>query len=258
MPDMRLGICYMVFDGEELLEFAARSVRGHVDHISVTYQTTSYFGNSAAPGLKETIDRLRAAGLIDEAIHFEPDLSLHPKQNELALRNVGLDASIRAGCTHHISSDVDELYDGEQMEYAKGVMAAGGHDFSVVPIETYYKNPTFVVRPRQNICVTFIHPVDNRYDRVRGFPFMVEETRRFERAENVKLFTADEVVMHHMSYVRRDIRKKFNNSCNQNFYNLYQFYDTFDRYRLGERVCLLPDYRFRRTVQVENRFGIYF
>lgn len=41
----------MVFDGEELLEFAIKSIRNEIDHISVTYQTTSYFGNPADPEL---------------------------------------------------------------------------------------------------------------------------------------------------------------------------------------------------------------
>lgn len=41
----------MVFDGEELLEFAVKSIRNVIDYISVTYQDVSYFGNKADPNL---------------------------------------------------------------------------------------------------------------------------------------------------------------------------------------------------------------
>jgi hypothetical protein len=99
----------MVFDGEELLEFAIKAIKKNVDWVSATYQSTSYFGNPADPNLAITMHRLKEEGLVDELIHFEPDLSLEPKENELKLRNIGLEASKKAGCTHHISADVDEF-----------------------------------------------------------------------------------------------------------------------------------------------------
>ena len=40
---MKIGACYMVFDGEELLEFSIKSIRNSIDFISVTYQDFSYF-----------------------------------------------------------------------------------------------------------------------------------------------------------------------------------------------------------------------
>jgi hypothetical protein len=125
---MKLGICYMVFDGEELLEFATSSIRNHIDFISVTYQTTSYFGNPADPNLLPLLKQLQNEKLIDELIFFEPDLSVHHKINELNLRNLGLEASRKMDCTHHISSDVDEFYQGKQLDYVKDVMDNSDYD----------------------------------------------------------------------------------------------------------------------------------
>jgi len=258
---MKLGICYMVFDGEELLEFTIKAIRKNVDWVSATYQNVSYFGNTADPELSITLHRLKQEGLIDELIFYNTDLSLEPKENELRLRNIGLEASRKAGCTHHISLDVDEFYLANQLEYAKKIMDEGDYNYSVVPITTYYKNPTFLVYPIQNLLVSFIHPVDNEYNKdilYPSFPFHMETTRRFIKFDKPKLFTRLEVAMHHMSYVRKDIRKKFNNSGNGKAYKLKKFYKTFDDYELGQRVCLLPDYINRKTVEVDNVFGINF
>jgi len=255
---MKLGICYMVFDGEELLEFAIKSIRGSIEFISVTYQTTSYFGNPASPELLPLLERLKSQGLIDNLIFFEPDLSIHHKQNELRLRNIGLEASRNAGCTHHISADVDEFYKADQLEFAKKVMDEGDYDFSVANSMNYYKEPTFLVTPNQNLLVAFIHPVDNEYEINKDFPFKIEITRRFVKYDRYKIFDKDEFTIHHMSYVRKDIRKKFANSDNGQFYKIEKFMQNFNTYKVGGRVCLLPDFLNRKTVLVENTFGIQF
>lgn len=77
---MKLGICYMVFDGEELLEFAVKSIRNVIDYISVTYQDVSYFGNKADPNLLPYLENLKKEGLIDEILFYKTDLSIHHKQ----------------------------------------------------------------------------------------------------------------------------------------------------------------------------------
>lgn len=256
---MKLGICYMVFDGVELLEFAIKSIRKNVDFISVTYQTTSYFGNPAEPELIPILENLKKQDLIDQLIFFEPNLKIHHKINELNLRNIGLEASKNAGCTHHISSDVDEFYLPNQLEYVKNVMDNEDFNYSVVPIVNYYKDPRFLVHPEQKLVLSLIHPVHNKYtldNNYPKFPFHMETTRRFEKCDKFKLFTKDEFLIHHMSYVRKNIRRKFENSDNARFYNLDKFITTFDTYNVGDRVCLLPDYLNRKTILVDNIFNI--
>lgn len=254
---MKLGLCYMLFDGEELLEFAIKGIRNQIDHLSVTYQTTSYFGNPSGPDLLPLLERLKSDRLIDELIYFEPNLKIHYKENELKLRNIGLQASRKAGCTHHISSDVDEFYDPNQLEYAKKVIE--DYDSSIAPSMTYYKDPTFLVHPCLNIKIPFIHSVDKEYNKdiaFSEFPFYVEKTRKLINCKKYKIFTNDEFVIHHMSYVRKNILKKFQNSESGKSYKIDKFIKNFDSYKLGERVCLLPDYVNRRTIKVENKFGI--
>lgn len=249
----------MVFDGEELLEFAIKSIRNVIDYISVTYQDVSYFGNQTDPNLLSHLENLKKQGLIDEILFYETDLSIHHKQNELNLRNLGLDASKKAGCTHHISADVDEFYKSEELKYAKKIMEENEYDFSVAYLDTYYKDPTYLIHPVQKLLVSFIHPVFNKYRMdimYPEFPFHMETTRRFGKCDKYKIFNRDELIIHHMSYVRKDIKKKFQNSDNAQFYKIEKFIQNFNTYKLGGRVCLLPDFMNRKTIQVENIFNI--
>jgi hypothetical protein len=255
---MKLGITYMVFDGEELLEFAVKSIRSEVDHISATYQTISYFGNKNNTNIKQTMENLKSQGLIDELIYYTPKLSLPPKENELKLRNIGLEASKKAGCTHHISSDVDELYTAEQLAYAKKAMEEADYDFSIAPYLVYYKDPTFLITPRQKLVTTLIHPVRNSYEYTKNFPFKIETTRRHTNFQKYREFTMEEILVHHMSYVRKDIRKKLDNSDNGRFYKIDKFVAAWENYKLGDRVCIVPDFLNRKTTKVENIFGINF
>ena len=246
----------MVFDGEELLEFAIKSIRNVVDHVSVTYQSVSYFGNKASEELFVLLDRLKKEKLIDELIHYDTDLSIHHKINELNLRNIGLEASKKAGCTHHISSDVDEFYIAEELEFVKKMMSEEEYDFSMAPYLTYYKHPTYLIQPNIDSLITLIHPVGNNYEFIKNYPFKIETTRRLKKHDHYKVFSNKEINIHHMSYVRKDIRKKLENSDNGRFFKIDKFVVDFDKYKLGDRLCVLPDYLNRKTIEVPNIFNI--
>ncbi len=246
----------MVFDGFELLEFAINSVRKHVDYVSVVWQNLSYWGNTAPPELYETVKRLADCGLVDEMFHYDCDLSLPPKQNELNIRNFGLHKAVSQGCTHHITADVDDFYIPEQFAYAKTQM--GGHDCSIISTETYYKQPTYKIVPNQKHTQTFIHPVDNVYSINADFKFKIETTKRHVRCDNPRIFSRDEIVLHHMSYVRKDFDRKIQNNGNYIWHRDQKTVTEFDTYQLGDRIRVAPDFMNRRTVLVENTFGIHF
>lgn len=245
----------MLFDGEEFLEPVIKSVRNQIDHVTVTWQQTSYHGNKNDTDLKPLIERLKAEGLIDKDIFYEPDLTKTPKQSELALRNLGLEASREAGCTHHISADVDEFYDPEQLEHAKKTF--GDHDYSMAQMNCYYKKPTWQLIPHNDkSIVSFIHPVANNYEMTLKYPYKIEITRRLNTCEKCRVYGKDEFVIHHMSYVRKDIRKKLQNSTTGDMYEIDKFITDFDKYQLGERLVIAPDFLTRRTKLVDNIFGL--
>lgn len=252
---MKLGVCYMLFDGEELLEPAIKSIRSQVDFVAVTWQKMSYHGNPNDSDLEPLISRLQFDKLVDQAIFYEPDLGQTPKQNELKLRNIGLQASRDAGCTHHISFDVDEFVLPEQLKYAKETF--GDHDCSVIENVYYYKKPTWQMTPDpKNNKVSFIHPVTSEYSMIPKWAHRIEITRRLTPFENCKIYSKDECVIHHMTYVRKNMAKKLRNSVTGELYNIDKFVSDFDKYQLGERLVVSPDFLTRRTRLVDNIFNI--
>lgn len=254
---MKLGICYMVFDGEELLEPAIKSIRKEVDYVSVTYQSISYWGNLASSELEPYLITLKEKGLIDNLIHYKTDLSLTPKQNELILRNIGRESSEKAGCTHHISADVDEFYLEKELQTAKKITEDNNYDFVSAYMHSYYKNPCWRIYPDQKLYLTFIHKIENKYIyRNPEFPYSGELTRNLSICNKYKILDKKDIMIHHMSFVRKDIRKKYMNNDNKNHIKLEEFYEKYDKYKLGERLNLLPDYINRKTILVENIFDI--
>ena len=253
---MKLGVSYNVYDGEELLRFAAKSVRSEVDFICAVYQPVSYVGNPADPGLPALLDQLKSEGLIDDVITFKNDLSLVSYENEVNARNTGRLASVAQGCTHHITIDVDEFFHAHEVRYAKKVMEDGDFDCSIVGMETYYKRPEYMVIPSQNLLIPFIQKAEHPHlSHELKWPYKTDRTRCSSVYDKCRVFTTDEIKMHHMSHVRRDIDKKIRNSANGPFYDR-KFEVDFDKYEVGQRVRLLPDFRNRKTVLVENIFGI--
>lgn len=252
---MKLGVCYMVFDGEELLRSAILSIREQVDFVSVTWQKMSYHGNQNDADLEPLLNQLKADKLLDQAIFFEPNLQESPKENELKLRNIGLQASRDAGCTHHISFDVDEFVIPEQLKFAKETF--GDNDCSMIENVYYYKHPTWQIQPNiKNNLVSFIHPVTTEYSMIKQYSHRIEVTRRLTPYAKCRVYRPDECVIHHMTYVRKNMEKKLRNSMTGKIYDIDKFVDDFNRYELGAKLIVAPDFLTKRTILVDNIFNI--
>ena len=252
--NVKLGLSYGAFDGLELLEYVLREIRSEVDFVCLVRQKISYHGNPADPVDLETIDWLKAKGLADEIVDCNHDLSLSPHINETRMRNIGLDCSIMNGCTHHGSVDVDEFYLKDQLKYAKSAMA--DYEWSLAESIDYYKHPTYKIAPERRHLISLIHPVHIRYAMNREFQYCVDFTRRPDKCEKCLVFQPHEIEIHHMNYVRNNIKKKCNNNLNHTRRSQKKFYETFDKYKLGDRLCIPPDLLNRRTIQVQNLFNI--
>lgn len=251
---MRLGISYLAYEGTELLPYAVRAVRPVVDFVSVVVHRTSYAGDPPPPSLDA--DLAAVAGLADAVVDHPFDPRTHRKAVEAEARNLGVTLSREAGCTHHISTDVDEFHAPEDLIRARSVLSAEPFDASVVPLDNYYRFPTAVIRPHQRHRATFVHPVTNWYDVASEFPFPVDRARKLARFDKVRVFTRDEVLVHHMSFVRRDIRPKLANSLNWAGRDVEEAVAAFRAYRAGDPLRVGPDFCRRKTATVGNRFGI--
>jgi len=112
------GVCFIVYDGEELLEASIDSIRADVDWIGVCWSHFSYYGDGGSPVLPLLINKLKSSGKIEVASQFEPEVYADPSQRatvrqslEIAKRNHALDLAKCAGVTHFMTMDTDEFYD---------------------------------------------------------------------------------------------------------------------------------------------------
>jgi hypothetical protein len=255
---MKLGVSYNVFDGEELLEGSIKQIRSEVDYISVVYQTTSNFGDKCDDNLISLLEDLKNRNLVDEIYEYKPTVH-NGSGNEINKRNIGLELSKKNGCTHHMSMDTDEYYDTEQFKFLKKIVFDNNYDSSACQMVTYYKEPIYRLEPKETYYVSLIYKIrEGIYFNNVGFPVLVDPTRRMN-CGNCKLFTRNEIEMHHLSYVRKNISKKMNNSSAKiNFQNaIPMLTEYFNNWEFGKKA-LMPGRPPREfdIVQTENKFNI--
>lgn len=253
----KLGISYSVWDGEELLEQSIKQIRETADYINVVWQKLSWYGKPCNENLEETLLRLKDAGLIDELIFFEPDLSINPSYNEINKRNVGLYAARRAGCTHFMTMDTDEFYDPKQFRDAWTDIINRNLSHTCCNIVSYV-TPTVRCRDYEDFFVSFINKIDGRekftFDAFLNFcPCLVDPTRKIKLHKNSRFCFLGNIVMHHMTHVRKDINKKVANSTiSQNKQSAKELKEKFDSVRHN-----IPDkIKSGEYIMVKNKFDI--
>jgi len=211
---MKLGASFNIFDGEELLEGSIKQIRHSVDYISVVYQTVSNFGNPCNPELVPLLERLKSEGLVDELFDFSPKVNKGGHSNEIQKRNIGLALSLGVGCTHHMSMDSDEYYITSEFENLKKLVEDGNYDSSFCQMQTYYKTSDYSLNPPEDYYVSLIFKIksDSNFVLMAPSPVLVDPTRRLSPINKSLTLKREEIQMHHMSFVRKNISMKLNNS----------------------------------------------
>ena len=257
---MKLGVSYNIFDGEELLENSIKSIRENVDYISVVYQTESNFGNPCDGGLVPLLEKLEGDGLIDELFMYKPTLNRGGHYNEIRKRNLGLYISEGVDCTHHMAMDSDEFYTDEQFKFMKEEMLKGDYDSSACQMTTYYKEPIYQLDPKEDYYVSLLFKIRHGVEYVMGgpFPVLVDPTRRMV-SSNCRVFTREELEMHHMSFVRKNITTKLNNSSAKGSFDskITKISDHYNKWEYPNKVMWASG-QLLNVKKVEGLFDVEF
>ena len=241
---MKLGIAYNLFNGFELLEASARTIREEVDYILVVNQNISNRGNRFPDYLNnlksKIIKGLISDGIIDEVIEYVPDLKADPGINEAKKRQIGYNRCLELGYTHHMSLDVDEIYNPIDLKRAKEIYINSNTDVSFVHIADYYGDFNHLLWDLPKFLTSFIVVLDpNKNFNEKGIPdgFVIDPSR-YINGDNILVFDREIIKLHHMSHVRLNgecIASKWKNrKCNEyvtdeDIDEVLKYYDEWDK-----------------------------
>ena len=211
--DYKWGASYSVFDGEELLEASIKSIRKSCDYVNVVYQTKSWYGNQCDNNLLVMLNKLKNKGLIDEIIEYIPNTSLSASKQEREKRNVGLRYAKKAGVNYFITMDCDEFYLDQDVEKAKRSIIKNNITHSFINVVNYAMLPTqrFLRTPSY---VQFFSKIKrtSKLSANKHIITIVDPTRILSHFCCAKYFFLSDVEMHHMTLIKKNLYKKFNNS----------------------------------------------
>jgi hypothetical protein len=299
---MKLGVCYNLFDGEELLESSILSIRNVVDHICVVYQTTSNYDQPCNPHLKSFLEYLKEERLVDSVIYYETKFHFPLSErenivskkaradelggpiemvgdqffNETSKREIGRKDCLKNGCTHFLSMDTDEYYFEDEVRASKKLILQNKWEFTACRMRVYGKYPTIEYVQDDINAVPYIcvctkdkelrlatpYPL-NGIDGIK-FTCALDPTRRIDGVDYSQnkfyLFDRDQVEMHHMTFLRKDISKKLTNVSNKaNYGDISNFLKEWDSWTPEEGIIHPHPYikkMFQNIKIVPNFFDI--
>jgi hypothetical protein len=260
---MKLGVSYNIFDGEELLKSSISYIRDQVDYISGVYQMNSWFGVQASDNLLETLNQLVDQGYIDELVEYNStiDKTLNPQNahlQQVEKRNVGLELSKRNNCTHHMPMDIDEFYEPDQFRYMKKEIDNSDFDASACKHKQYYKDSIYLIAPSEEEYVGLIYKINDDSKFAYWYPCEVpiDPSRKINNS-NYKIFNRSEIEMHHMSFVRKDLRKKLLSSIARGYIdkNIDKIVDYYNNWKYPE-PAMWAGGNLLQVVQVDRKFQL--
>lgn len=184
-------------------------LRFHVDHFIIVWQDKSNFGEKYDP-LPEIIDITSDFDNV-HLVNYHPEVTKDRRtgmHNEARKRNKGIQKARELGCSHFLVLDVDEYH--PDFEASKQAYFESGKEGSVMKMWTYFKSPNLRLEQPEGYHVPFIHKLnpDTYSGNYPHYPYRVDPTR----AINTKSVIELPQMMHHYSWVRRDIGLKARNS----------------------------------------------
>ncbi|MFA6571280.1 MAG: hypothetical protein WCT77_08590 [Bacteroidota bacterium] len=243
---MKLGVSYNLFDGVELLRKSIMSVRANVDYINVVFQGMSNHNKPLTRfelnNALQILNDLKKHKLINEILPYNPNFNVPAQQNELIKRVTGVIDVKKHKCTHVMSMDCDELYKPEQLKAVKDYINKNKILQTACRMQTYYKSMEYRLVPPEEYYVTLIHDITGEY---RIFSptqvnILCDPTRRM--VGEYTCFEREAIEMHHLSYVRKNLRQKLENSSSLvNFTpeNIDFTVDYFDKWKYPQQALIL-------------------
>lgn len=236
----KVGLAIICFEGTEHLYNIISAIRESVDYVSIGLQRTSYHGDPISNIDLNEIFRLRDEDrLVDNIVEIKLDMTKEPRVQETDKRNILIQDAEDHDCSHCLVIDSDEYYTKKAFDY--GLQQIDEHDYEMTYcqyVNYYHDYCHYLKYPfSDGMYVPWVSKTRWRhfYD-CSDFPKPSDPTRRFVRTEEVTgpdgkktkrvlgeyhIFEWNEVKMHHLSWLRADIRKKLENWSSKKVFKNY-------------------------------------
>lgn len=199
-------------DTVEILPFCINNLSQVVNKIIVVYSEISNKGVK-----DDRITELVFSKLPCQWVNLEPELSMTSHDNETRKRNFGLKLAKEQGFTHFLIADADEFYHQDEFLREKTIMEEMNLNGLVCRVKVYIKKPT--LQCDDHTLVPFIQKLyhNSQVGSFKHYPFNmdnegnvhIDPTRRVNCFDRIQM---SPMYMHHLSYVRKDIDLKIDNS----------------------------------------------
>lgn len=216
---MNLILIYNLFDGIELLEHNAKLLKPHVDFVVVHYQKRNWYGKELDYDVVTELKRLNDLKIIDEYILFDRFTAVN---NPFAAKNIEYIKRLtiknwakKRHFTHYLELDIDEFFEPQQFNEAKTKVIEKNVMTSSCKLYDYFLKPYYrkdCLNPKE---IPFICSLFNNNE--QSFKTDVDPTRvTAGYSENHYSFTEEELMMHHMETVRKNILLKYESTSRGN------------------------------------------
>lgn len=258
----KLGYGVIVFDDVCHLRNMLTEVRPHCDEIVICLQNDSYYGVPINTKVIDHVKFLVDEKLVDDVIWFTP-VDLHenegvhsPRFVETDKRNFILDyLEKEKGCSHSMVIDSDEFYDREDFARAKDIINKTDKiKISYCQYINYYRDYRHLMVWPFLCYVPFITESHYRFNFKNGsFDKPSDPTRRYmvtQEGEFYSILSFCTVKMHHLSWIRQDIRSKIDNWSSRKYFDNAvglrdRILDRYDNYKEGQNAVIMfntPNY----------------
>lgn len=202
---MKLVAIFCVWHDWDMLKYSVRNIKDVVDAVFVIGSEKSNYGEvSPIPHSWRK-----------HIYNWEPDSRVSISGNETNKRNFGLKIARDNGYTHFICMDADEFYVKE--DFLRERDNFGDAKGKVCATQVYFKSPKLTIG-LDTTRVPFIQKltpgVYHQFN--RAYPFAwengeikIDPTRSLTTLSDIEW---SPIIMHHYSYVRKDINVKIRNS----------------------------------------------
>lgn len=166
--------------------------------------------------------------LVDNIVEIELDTKKKPRVQETDKRNILIQDAQDHGCSHCLVIDSDEYYTKKSFDY--GLQQIDEHDYEITYcqyVNYYHDYMHYLKYPFENgmfvpwvtkttyrhkfDCTDFNHPSDPTRRYVTSELHNPDGTvTHLDKKAEYHMFEWNEVKMHHLSWIRADIRKKLN------------------------------------------------